>query len=105
MHSDSIWWSNQFDVRKLARDICNSKTYQLKTQDDELERMDDRNFSHARIRRLRAEVLLDSINQVTGTSDKLAGLPLGGRAIEVPNGVSNNYFIGNVRPRVSQYTV
>jgi hypothetical protein len=38
-------------------------------------------------------VLLDCINQVTGTSDSLAGLPLGGRAIEVPNGDSNNYFL------------
>ena len=83
----------QFDVRKLARDICNSKTYQLKTQTTSWNEWDDRNFSHARIRRLRAEVLLDCINQVTGTSDTLAGLPLGGRAIEVPNGVSNNYFL------------
>ncbi len=83
----------QFDVRKLARDICNSKTYQLKTQTTSWNEWDDRNFSHARIRRLRAEVLLDCINQVTQTSDKLAGLPLGGRAIEVPNGVSNNYFL------------
>ena len=83
----------QFDVRKLARDICNSKTYQLKTQTTSWNEWDDRNFSHARIRRLRAEVLLDCINQVTQSSDKLAGLPLGGRAIEVPNGVSNNYFL------------
>ncbi|MDX1928182.1 MAG: DUF1553 domain-containing protein [Pirellulaceae bacterium] len=83
----------QFDVRKLARDICNSKTYQLKTQTSIWNEWDDRNFSHARIRRLRAEVLLDCINQVTQTSDKLAGLPLGGRAIEVPNGTSNNYFL------------
>lgn len=83
----------QFDVRKLARDICNSKTYQLVTQTTNWNDWDDRNFSHARIRRLRAEVLLDCINQVTGTSDTLAGLPLGGRAIEVPNGQSNNYFL------------
>ena len=36
---------------------------------------------------------MDCINQVTNTSDSLAGLPLGGRAIEVPNGSSNNYFL------------
>jgi hypothetical protein len=82
-----------FDVRRLARDICNSKTYQLSTQSTDWNAWDDRNFSHARIRRLRAEVLLDCINQVTQTSDELAGLPLGGRAIEIPNGPSNNYFL------------
>jgi Protein of unknown function (DUF1549)/Protein of unknown function (DUF1553) len=83
----------KFDVRQLVRDICQSKTYQLSTQTTSWNEWDDRNFSHARIRRLRAEVLLDCINQVTGTSDDLAGLPLGGRAIEVPNGDSNNYFL------------
>jgi hypothetical protein len=83
----------KFDVRQLVRDICQSKTYQLATQTTSWNEWDDRNFSHARIRRLRAEVLLDCINQVTGTSDSLAGLPLGGRAIEVPNGDSNNYFL------------
>ncbi len=83
----------KFDVKKLVRDICCSKTYQLATQTTAWNEWDDRNFSHARIRRLRAEVLLDCISQVTGTTDKLAGLPLGGRAIEVPNGDSNNYFL------------
>ncbi|MCR9291249.1 MAG: DUF1549 and DUF1553 domain-containing protein [bacterium] len=82
-----------FDVKKLALDICSSKTYQLDTQASDWNVWDDRNFSHARIRRLRAEVLLDCINQVTGTSDDLAGLPLGGRAIQVPGGDSNNYFL------------
>lgn len=82
-----------FDVKKLVRDICCSKTYQLATQTTAWNEWDDRNFSHARIRRLRAEVLLDCISQVTVTTDKLAGLPLGGRAIEVPNGDSNNYFL------------
>lgn len=83
----------KFDVRKLVRDVCRSKTYQLATQTTSWNEWDDRNFSHARIRRLRAEVLLDCINQVTGSSDELAGLPLGGRAIEVPNGDSGNYFL------------
>lgn len=82
-----------FDVRRLARDICSSKTYQLGTSTSEWNQWDDRNFSHARIRRLRAEVLLDCINQVTHGSDRLSGLPLGGRAIEVPDGNSNNYFL------------
>lgn len=82
-----------FDVRKLARDILNSQTYQLSTQTNEWNVWDQRDFSHAQIRRLRAEVLLDCISQVTATSDRLSGLPLGGRAIEIPDGRSNNYFL------------
>lgn len=82
-----------YDVTRLASDICKSKTYQLSTRKNEWNRWDDRNFSHANIRRLRAEVLLDCINQVTATSDDFAGLPLGGRAIEIPDGDSNNYFL------------
>lgn len=82
-----------FDVRKLASDICKSKTYQLSTQKTDWNRWDDRNFSHASIRRLRAEILLDCINQITHSSDEYSGLPLGGRAIEIPSGRSNNYFL------------
>lgn len=83
----------EFDVRKLARDILNSKAYQLSTQANEWNVWDQRDFSHAQIRRVRAEVLLDCISQVTRTTDRLSGLPLGGRAIEIPDGPSNNYFL------------
>lgn len=83
----------KYNVKDLVKDICKSKTYQLSTQATEWNRWDERNFSHAKIRRLRAEVLLDCISQVTGTSDTFAGLPLGGRAIEIPNDSSNNYFL------------
>ncbi len=83
----------QFDVRRLAYDICTSKTYQLSTQANAWNDWDDRNFSHARIRRVRAEVLLDCISQVTLTSDTFSGLPLGGRAIQVPDSSSNSYFL------------
>lgn len=83
----------KFDVRKLVSDICSSKTYKLSTQPNDWNSWDDRNFSHSRIRRLRAEVLLDCISHVTATSDKLSGLPLGGRSIQVPDGASDNYFL------------
>jgi hypothetical protein len=83
----------KFDIRKLARDILNSRTYQLSSQTNEWNTWDDKDFSHAGIRRLRAEVLLDCISQVTQTSDQLSGLPLGGRAIQIPDGESNSYFL------------
>lgn len=82
-----------YDVRPLAREILNSKVYQLTTKANDWNRWDNRDFSHAHVRRVRAEVLLDCINQVTETSDTYSGLPLGGRAIEIPDGRSNNYFL------------
>jgi hypothetical protein len=83
----------RFDFRKLVRDICTSRTYQLSTRANETNSGDDRNFAHALVRRLRAEVLLDVITQVTETKDKFQGLPRGARAVEIPDGNVNNYFL------------
>jgi hypothetical protein len=83
----------KYDFKKLVRDICTSRTYQLSTRPNESNALDDRNFAHAGIRRLRAEVLLDSINQVTDTRDKFKGLPLGARAVQIADGNESSYFL------------
>jgi hypothetical protein len=83
----------QFDIRPLVRDICNSRTYQLATTRNDSNAWDERNFSHSRIRRLRAEVLLDCINQVTESTDAFRGLPEGSRAVLIPDGQTPNYFL------------
>lgn len=82
-----------FDLRKLVRDICTSRTYQLSTKTNESNRTDERNFSHALIRRIRAEVLLDAISQVTNTPNKFKGLPLGARAVQIADGNTSSYFL------------
>jgi hypothetical protein len=82
-----------YDFRKLIRDICNSRTYQLSSRPNESNALDDRNFAHASIRRLRAEVLLDAIDQVTETLDKFQGLPRGARAVQIADGNVNTYFL------------
>lgn len=82
-----------YDFRRLVRDICTSRTYQLSTRANESNQGDDRNFAHAAIRRLRAEVLLDCINQVTETQNKFAGLPRGARAVQIPDGTTSGYFL------------
>ena len=75
------------------RDICTSRTYQLSTQTNETNAADDRNFSHATLRRIRAEILLDCISQATETKDKFAGLPLGARAVQIADGNTATYFL------------
>ena len=82
-----------YDFKKLIRDICNSRTYQLSTRANTTNALDDRNFSRASIRRLRAEVLLDCINEVTESQDKFQGLPKGARAVQIADGNVNTYFL------------
>lgn len=83
----------QFDFRRLIRDICGSRTYQLSTRPNETNGHDQSNFSRASIRRIRAEVLLDCISQVTGTRDKFRGLPEGARAVQIADGNTTSYFL------------
>lgn len=82
-----------YDFKKLVRDICTSRTYQLATTANETNESDDRNFSHASLRRLRAEVLLDCISQATNTQNKFRGLPTGARAVQISDGNTSTYFL------------
>ena len=85
--------ADNYDFKKLVRDICTSRTYQLSTRTNGTNATDARNFSHAMIRRVRAEVLLDCISQVTATPNKFKGLPLGARAVQIADGNTSNYFL------------
>jgi hypothetical protein len=83
----------KYDFKKLVRDICTSRTYQLATQVNDSNQGDTRNFSHAGIRRIRAETFLDCISEVTETKNKFPGLPLGARAVQIADGGVTNYFL------------
>lgn len=72
----------RFSLRTLVRDICNSRVYQLSSKPNESNRLDTRQFSHAHLRRLRADVLLDAIVSTTRTQMNLPEFPEGTRAIE-----------------------
>jgi hypothetical protein len=82
-----------YDFKRLVRDICTSRAYQLSTTTNATNDTDTRNFSHAMIRRVRAEVLLDCVSQVTATPNKFKGLPLGARAVQIADGNTSNYFL------------
>ena len=82
-----------YDFKRLVRDICTSRTYQLSTRVNKSNEGDNSNFSHASIRRLRAEVMLDAISQATDTKNKFKGLPLGARAVQIADGNVSNYFL------------
>ena len=83
----------RYDFKQLVRDICTSRTYQLDTRANDTNATDDRNFAKGSIRRIRAEVLLDCISEVTDTQDKFLGLPRGAKAVEIPDGNTADYFL------------
>ncbi len=85
--------ATDFDLRRLVRDICTSRAYQRSSRTNPSNAADERNFSHAAVRRIRAECLLDCISQVTQTRDKFPGLPLGARAVQIADGSVTNYFL------------
>jgi len=77
--------AHDFDLKHLHRRILRSRTYQLSYKPNDTNRTDTRNFSHALVRRMPAEVALDAVVQVTGTSlrwNRYAA-PQGVRAIEL----------------------
>lgn len=64
--------SHHFDMKWLHREILLSDTYQRSWRADPAGAGDERNFGHALIRRLPAEVLIDAITQATAGPPALA---------------------------------
>jgi len=85
--------ASNYNLKALARDVCNSRTYQRSTRRNESNAADERNFAHAAVRRIKAETLLDVISAVTETRDKFPGLPAGARAVQIADGNSSTYFL------------
>jgi hypothetical protein len=84
--------ASKFDLRHMIRLIMNSRTYQLSPQPNESNAADEANFSHAMVRRLSAEQLLDSASQVLDVPVPFNGYPLGMRAAQIPG-------VHAIRPR------
>lgn len=83
----------RFDLRELTRVILNSRVYQLTSQTNETNARDIQNFSHATIKSVPAEVLLDALSQATEVPEKFDGKPLGTRAIQLWDNRLPSYFL------------
>jgi hypothetical protein len=77
----------KFDTKHLLRTIFRSRAYQLSSRSTTGNKADASNVHHARAmpKRLTAEQLADAIDYATGTREKYVGLPLGTRAIQLPD--------------------
>ncbi|HRX80500.1 MAG TPA: DUF1553 domain-containing protein, partial [Pirellulaceae bacterium] len=74
----------EFDIRSLVRLIMNSQTYQLSAQPNSTNINDHSSYSHALIRRLAAEVLLDVQSDVLDVPAEFVGYRRGMRAVQIP---------------------
>lgn len=89
-----------FDLKQLMRVIMNSRLYQLDSQPTAANASDTKFYSHFQVKRLPAEALLDAIDQVTQVQTKHRNLPLGTRAIELPDAEYPDYFLNTfAKPR------
>tara|TARA_R110002049_G_scaffold50370_1_gene142927 strand:- start:9162 stop:11462 length:2301 start_codon:yes stop_codon:yes gene_type:complete len=78
-----------FDLKDLVRVITQSNAYQLSSIPNDANLADRQNYSRFYPRRMQAEVLLDSIDDVAGSRTSFADLPLGTRAVALPDNSYN----------------
>jgi len=75
-----------YDVRHLIRRIMASRAYQFESLPNDTNGDDVLNHSHAVLRRLGAEVLLDAQYRVAGVPFEAPGWPAGFTAVSLPGG-------------------
>jgi hypothetical protein len=89
-----------YDLKQLVRVIMNSRLYQLDSQPTEANAGDTKFYSHFQVKRLPAEALIDAIDRTTERPTKYRNLPLGTRAIELPDAEYPDYFLNTfAKPR------
>ena len=92
---------HKFDLKHLLRTILNSRAYQLELDGRRRATRPTRPTSTSRrytVKRLTAEQLADAIDFATGTREKYPGLPLGTRAIQLPDTRGAVVPAGRLRP-------
>jgi hypothetical protein len=73
----------QFNIKELLRTITTSYVYQLSSEPTDRNVADTQNYSRHYRQRLRAEVLVDAVADITDVPDSFSGMPPGSRAKEI----------------------
>ncbi|MDX1946832.1 MAG: DUF1553 domain-containing protein [Pirellulaceae bacterium] len=84
---------SNYDLKQLVRVIMNSRLYQLDSTPTAANQGDSKFYSHFTVKRLPAEALIDAIDSVTQMQTKYRNLPLGTRAIDLPDAEYPDYFL------------
>ncbi len=82
-----------FDLKRLVRTIATSRAYGRSSLPNDSNRDDRRNFARFQARRLPAEVLLDAVDALVGSTESFTGLPAGTRATQIPDDGVASYFL------------
>lgn len=102
-HLEREFVAAHYDVKQLMRLILNSQTYQLSSISRSPKPDAEANFAFYAPRRLDAEVLIDGLNQITGTTEKYSSaipepftfVPEDQRSIALPDGSITSSFLEN----------
>lgn len=84
---------HKFDVKHIVRTMVNSCVYQLSSEPTPENRDDRQNFARFYARRLIAEVLLDAVDQTTGTKTRFGNIADSARAVDLPHEGFGSYFL------------
>ncbi|HVM60273.1 MAG TPA: DUF1553 domain-containing protein [Verrucomicrobiae bacterium] len=92
---------SHYDLKHLYRLILNSQTYQLSSIAGTADPAAEANFAQYPLRRLDAEVLIDALDQITGTTEKYSSaipepftfIPEDQRSIALPDGSIGSSFL------------
>jgi hypothetical protein len=92
-----------YDLKKLLRTILTSRVYALASAPTDRNAADNRTYARHYRQRLRAEVLLDAVCDVTGEPESFAATPPGTRAAAVWTNRSDSVFLDSFgRPDPNQ---
>jgi hypothetical protein len=93
--------AHHYDLKYLFRVILNSKTYQLASIPHSTDPTAEANFAYYAPRRIEAEVLIDALDQITGTTEKYQSpipepftfIPEDQRSIQLADGSTTSSFL------------
>jgi hypothetical protein len=85
--------SSGYDMRRVARQMVLSATYGLSSEPIPENQHDQQNYARYYGRRLVAEVLLDAVDQTTGSKTRFGGMAQSGRAVDLPHENFGSYFL------------
>jgi hypothetical protein len=81
-----------YDIKHTIRVILNSRTYQTSSEVNATNVLDDKFFSHFYPRPMLSQVLLDALNQATGTTERFGDFPVETKAKQLTLPVGS-YFL------------
>jgi hypothetical protein len=84
---------HHYDIKHLIRRIMTSQVFGLSSIPGERNLSDVRNFSRYYRQRLRAEVLLDGVNDALGVEEEFAAMPPGSRASQLWTHRASSVFL------------